>query len=46
VASLARLWLRDEKRQQAREIIVGTIAEAQCLAHTADYAVLVRLLSE
>ena len=46
VASLGRLWLRDGKRQQARELIVGTIAEAQCLAHTADYAVLVRLLQE
>jgi DNA-binding winged helix-turn-helix (wHTH) protein/predicted ATPase len=46
VASLSRLWFRDGKRQQARELIVGTMAEAQSLAHTADYAVLGRLLSE
>jgi len=46
VASLGRLWLREGKRQQARELIVATIAEGQCLAHTADYAALVRLQSE
>jgi predicted ATPase len=46
VASLSRLWFRDGKHQQARELIVGTMAEAQSLAHTADYAVLGRLLSE
>jgi DNA-binding winged helix-turn-helix (wHTH) protein/predicted ATPase len=46
VASLGRLWRRYGKRQQARELIVGTIAEAQSLAQTADYAVLVRLVAE
>ncbi|HEU5336977.1 MAG TPA: hypothetical protein VFU27_13495, partial [Terriglobales bacterium] len=45
-ASLGRFWLREGKRQQARELVLGAIAEAQCLAHTSDYAALAGLLSE
>jgi len=44
VASLGRLWLRDGRHQQARELISRTIVDGECLAHTADYAELVRLL--
>jgi hypothetical protein len=44
VASLGRLWLRDGRHQQARELISRTMVDGECLAHTADYAQLVRLL--
>jgi DNA-binding winged helix-turn-helix (wHTH) protein/predicted ATPase len=45
-ASLGRLWLRDGRHQQARELISHTMVEGECLAHTADYAELGRLLSQ
>ena len=44
VVSLARLWLRDGKHQQARELISRTMIEGERLTHTADYAELVQLL--
>ncbi|HET7204938.1 MAG TPA: AAA family ATPase [Terriglobales bacterium] len=46
VVSLARLWIRSGKHQQARELISRTMVEEEPLAHTADYSELVRLLSE
>ena len=44
VASLARLWLRDGKPQQASKLIERTMVEGESLARTVDYSELVRLL--
>jgi DNA-binding winged helix-turn-helix (wHTH) protein/predicted ATPase len=46
VASLGRLWLRDGRNPQARELISRTMAEGESLVHTAEYAELGRLLSK
>lgn len=46
VVSLARLWIRDGKHQQASELIARTMVEGELMAHTADYSKLARLLCE
>ena len=46
VVSLARLWIREGKHQQARELISRTMVEGERLAHTADYSELVGLCCE
>ena len=46
VASLGRLWLRDGRHQQARELISRSMAEGEFLSHTTEYAELGRLLAK
>jgi predicted ATPase/predicted Ser/Thr protein kinase len=45
-ASLARLWLRNGKHREIKELIAQTLAEAADLPHSQDFAELDRMLSQ